>query len=129
MERKTNRNIILVEDNSDDLELTLRALKQHNIRNEIVVVRDGAEALDYLFATGAYADRDASAMPAVVILDLKLPKVDGLEVLQRMRADERPDHADHAVEGATKAVHWTLRACVCVLGPVPGSRAALAEAR
>ncbi len=89
MERKTNKNILLVEDNPDDVELTLRALKQYNIRNEIAVVRDGAEALDYLFTTGAYADRDTSVMPAVVILDLKLPKVDGLEVLQRMRGDER----------------------------------------
>ncbi len=89
MERKTNRNILLVEDNPDDVELTLRALKQYNIRNEISVVRDGAEALDYLFATGTYSKRDATTMPTVVILDLKLPKVDGLEVLQRMRADER----------------------------------------
>ena len=83
------RTILLVEDNSDDVELTLRALKQYNIRNEIVVVRDGEEALDYLFATGTYSDRDTTTMPAVVILDLKLPKVDGLEVLQRIRADER----------------------------------------
>ncbi len=89
MERRMNRNILLVEDNPDDVELTLRALKQYNIRNEIIVVRDGAEALDYLFATGAYSDRDTTTMPAVVILDLKLPKVNGLEVLQRMRADER----------------------------------------
>jgi len=89
MERKMNRNILLVEDNPDDVELTLRALKQYNIKNEISVVRDGAEALDYLFAAGAYADRDTSIMPAVILLDLKLPKVDGLEVLQRMRADER----------------------------------------
>ncbi len=89
MERKKERTILLVEDNPDDVELTLRALKQYNIRNEIAVVRDGAEALDYLFATGVYADRDTTTMPAVVILDLKLPKVDGLEVLQRMRADER----------------------------------------
>jgi two-component system response regulator len=81
--------ILLVEDNPDDVELTLRALEQYNVTNQISVVRDGAEALDYLFATGAYADRDTSAMPAVVLLDLKLPKVDGLEVLQRMRADER----------------------------------------
>jgi len=87
MEEK--RTILLVEDNPDDVELTLRALKQYHVRNEITVVRDGAEALDYLFATGAYADRDASVLPAVVILDLKLPKVDGLEVLQRVRADER----------------------------------------
>ncbi len=86
---KTDRTILLVEDNRDDVELTLRALKQYHIRNEIEVVRDGAEALDYLFTTGVYSDRDASAMPAVIILDLKLPKVDGLEVLQRIRADER----------------------------------------
>ena len=83
------RNILLVEDNPDDVELTLRALKQHNIKNEVIVAGDGAEALDYLFATGAYADRVASPMPAVVLLDLKLPKVDGLQVLQRIRADER----------------------------------------
>jgi two-component system response regulator len=88
-EEKMKRNILLVEDNPDDVELTLRALKKYNVKNEIVVVRDGAEALDYLFATGAYSDRDTTTMPAVVILDLKLPKVDGLEVLQRMRADER----------------------------------------
>ncbi len=89
MERKKEKTILLVEDNPDDIELTLRALKQHNIKNEISVVRDGAEALDYLFATGTYSDRDTTTMPTVVILDLKLPKVDGLEVLQRMRADER----------------------------------------
>ncbi len=83
------KSILLVEDNPDDVELTLRAFKQYNISNEISVVRDGAEALDYLFATGTYSDRDKTTMPAVVILDLKLPKVDGLEVLQRMRADER----------------------------------------
>ncbi len=83
------RNILLVEDNPDDVELTLRALKQYHVRNQIAVVRDGAEALDYLFARGAYAERSTCPMPAVVILDLKLPKVDGFEVLQRLRADER----------------------------------------
>ena len=83
------RIILLVEDNPDDVELTLLSLKKHNISNEVVVTRDGAEALDYLFTTGAYAERGMSTMPAVVILDLKLPKVDGLEVLQRIRADER----------------------------------------
>jgi len=81
--------ILLVEDNPDDVELTLLSLQKHNISNEVVVVRDGAEALDYLFTTGAYADRDRSIMPAVILLDLKLPKIDGLEVLRRLRADER----------------------------------------
>ncbi len=89
MERNKEKTILLVEDNPDDVELTLRALEKHNIRNEITVVRDGAEALDYLFATSAYAKRDKSTMPAVILLDLKLPKIDGLEVLRRIRADER----------------------------------------
>lgn len=84
-----NRIILLVEDNPDDVELTLLSLKQHNISNEVIVTRDGAEALDYLFTTGAYTDRDKSIMPAVILLDLKLPKIDGLEVLRRLRADER----------------------------------------
>ncbi len=84
-----DRVILLVEDNPDDVELTLRSLKQNNITNEVVVAPDGAEALEYLFATGAYAGRDTSVMPAVILLDLKLPKVDGLEVLRRLRADER----------------------------------------
>ncbi len=83
------RTILLVEDNPDDVELTLRALKQYHVQNKIAVVRDGAEALDYLFAAGAYADRDKIALPAVVLLDLKLPKIDGLEVLRRLRADKR----------------------------------------
>ncbi len=81
--------ILLVEDSPDDVELTLRSLRQHNITNEVVVAPDGAEALEYLFATGAYAGRDTSLMPAVILLDLKLPKVAGLEVLQRLRTDER----------------------------------------
>jgi len=81
--------ILLVEDNPDDEELTLRALKKNNIQNEVVVARDGVEALDYLFGTGAYAGRDTSNVPSVTLLDLKLPKVDGLEVLKRLRADER----------------------------------------
>jgi two-component system response regulator len=84
-----NSIILLVEDNPDDETLTLRALRKNNIRNEVVVVHDGAEALDYFFATGAYAGRDVSVMPQVVLLDLKLPKVDGLEVLRRLRADAR----------------------------------------
>ncbi len=84
-----NKSILLVEDNPDDAALTLRALKKNNIVNEVVVARDGVEALDYLFATGAYAGRDLTLMPTVVLLDLKLPKIDGLQVLQRLRADER----------------------------------------
>ena len=80
--------ILLVEDNSDDEALTLRALKKNNIRNEVVVARDGAEALDYLFGTGAYTNRDLSVMPQIVLLDLKLPKVDGFEVLNRVRSEE-----------------------------------------
>ena len=78
--------ILLVEDNPDDEALTLRAFRKNHITNEVVVARDGAEALDYLFATGAYAGRDAAVVPQIVILDLKLPKIDGLEVLRRLRA-------------------------------------------
>ena len=81
--------ILLVEDNPDDEALTLRALKKNNVRNEVVVARDGVEALDYLFATGKYAGRDASKTPQFILLDLKLPKLDGLEVLRRLRADAR----------------------------------------
>jgi CheY-like chemotaxis protein len=83
------RIILLVEDNPDDVELTLRALKKSNILNEVVVARDGVEALDYLFATGLYAGRDSTVMPEIVLLDLKLPKVDGLEVLRQIRTDDR----------------------------------------
>ena len=84
-----NKIILLVEDNADDEVLTRRALKKNNIGNELVVARDGAEALDYLFGTGEYEGRDLSVMPQVILLDLKLPKVDGLEVLRRLRANER----------------------------------------
>lgn len=81
--------ILLVEDNPDDVELTLRAFRKSKILNEIVVVTDGVEALDYVFATGVHAGRDAKATPEVILLDLKLPKLGGLEVLRRLRADER----------------------------------------
>ncbi len=81
--------ILLVEDDPDDEALTLRALRRGGIPHTIVVVRDGVEALDYLFGTGAYAGREVAAMPQVVMLDLKLPRLDGLEVLRRIRADER----------------------------------------
>ncbi len=84
-----SRTILLVEDNPYDIELTLRAFKASKIKNEIVVVHDGKEALDYLFGTGAHAGRDLKNAPEVVLLDLKLPKMDGHEVLRRMRADER----------------------------------------
>jgi two-component system, response regulator len=81
--------ILLVEDSSSDEELTLRALKKSNVGNRVVVVRDGAEALDYLFLQGTFADRDPHEVPQVVLLDLNLPKIDGLEVLRRIRADQR----------------------------------------
>lgn len=84
-----DRVILLVEDNATDEMLTLRAFKQNNIKNDIVVARDGVEALDYLFGTGQYEGRDATQTPQVVILDLKLPKVDGFQVLQRLREDAR----------------------------------------
>lgn len=82
----TNKIILLVEDNADDEVLTLRALKKSNIMNEVVVARDGVEALDYLFASGSYAGRPSAKDPAVVLLDLKLPKITGLEVLQQLRS-------------------------------------------
>ena len=80
--------ILLIEDNPDDEALTLRALEKNNIKNDVVVARNGAEALDYLFGTGPYAGRDLTVMPQVTLLDLKLPKVDGLEVLRQLRANE-----------------------------------------
>lgn len=82
-----NKVILLVEDNSDDEELTLHAFEKNNINNSIVVARNGADALDYLFGTGVYAGRDPHDLPLVVLLDLKLPKIDGLEVLRRIRAN------------------------------------------
>jgi len=85
----SDKVILLVEDNPDDEALTLRALRKNNIMNEVVVARDGAEALDYLFAMNKYAGRDVADWPSVVLLDLKLPKVSGLEVLRKIRSDER----------------------------------------
>lgn len=84
-----NSMILLVEDNPDDEALTLRALKKNNIGNNIFVVRDGAQALDFLFCTNSYADRDPYDLPHLILLDIKLPKIDGLEVLRRLRADKR----------------------------------------
>ena len=86
----TNKvEILLVEDNPTDVELTLRTLKKHNLANHVEVVNDGAEALDFIFATGAYKDRKIDKKPKVILLDLKLPKVDGLEVLRKIKSDER----------------------------------------
>ena len=86
MDKKT---ILLVEDNADDEVLTIHALKESNVPNEVVVARDGVEALDYLFGKGSYSSRDASVMPDLILLDLKLPWINGMEVLQRIRSDER----------------------------------------
>ena len=85
----TDKIILLVEDNPDDEALTLHALGQYKISNQVVVARNGVEALDYLFCTGPHAGRDPDCLPTVVLLDLKLPKIDGVEVLRRVRADER----------------------------------------
>ncbi len=87
-----NKVILLVEDDPRDEALTLRALKKSNIVNDVIVTRDGVEALDYLFGTGVHTGRDTTVLPQVVLLDLKLPKVDGLEVLRRLRRDPRTRH-------------------------------------
>lgn len=83
-----NKTILLIEDNIDDIDLTLRALKKNNIRNEVIVVHDGVEALEFLFGKGQYANRNVEDLPTVVLLDVKLPKVDGMEVLRQIRANE-----------------------------------------
>jgi two-component system response regulator len=88
MDGQTNI-ILLVEDNPDDETLTLRALRKNNILNEVVIARDGAEALDFLFGRGPFAGRDVTIQPQIILLDLKLPKIDGLEVLRRLRQDPR----------------------------------------
>lgn len=84
-----HKSILLVEDNPDDVELTLLAFQKNNISNAVVIARDGVEALDYLFGTGTHEGRDLRYMPTIILLDLKLPKVDGLEVLRRIRSDVR----------------------------------------
>jgi two-component system response regulator len=83
-----DETILLVEDNPDDVELTLRAFRKNNIANNVMIARDGVEALDYLFCLGAYTERNIKDTPRLILLDLKLPKLDGLQVLERLRADE-----------------------------------------
>jgi two-component system, response regulator len=96
--------ILLVEDNPSDVELTLRALKRNNLANQVHVARDGAEALDFIFAEGNYTERDIKKRPKVILLDLKLPKVSGLEVLQRIRSDERTKDIPVVVMTSSKEV-------------------------
>jgi two-component system response regulator len=115
--------ILLVEDNPDDEALTLRAFKKNNIGNEIVVAHDGVEALDFLFGTGIYAGRDLSRMPQLILLDLKLPRIDGLEVLRRLRADERTKLLPVVILTSSKEEHdlvagYTLGANSYVRKPV-----------
>ena len=89
MNQPNSAGLLLVEDNSQDLEMTMRVLRQVNVRNSIQVARDGAEALEYLFCEGAFANREIADIPELVLLDLKLPKVDGIEVLRRIKEDPR----------------------------------------
>ena len=106
-----NKNILLVEDNPDDEALAMRALKQSNLVNDIVVARDGVEALDYLFGTGQYDGRDTSQMPALILLDLKLPKIDGLEVLRRLRGDERTRHLSVVAQTSSNEEQDLIDSC------------------
>ena len=103
------RVILLVEDHPDDEELTMRALAKNNIMNEVVVARDGVQALEYLFGTGAYAGRDLNMMPQIILLDLKLPKIDGLEVLRRLRADDRTKFLPVVVLTSSKEEHDVVK--------------------
>ena len=110
---KGERIILLVEDNADDEEFTLRALQRAHVTNRVDVVRDGSEALDYLFGFGVHAGRDLSATPAVVLLDLKLPKVGGIDVLRRMRADDRTRYVPVVVLTSSSQDEDILRSYQC----------------
>jgi len=104
----SDKKILLVEDNLDDIELTRRALRSNNIGNEMVVAQDGVEALDFLFGTGKYAGRDMHDLPVVVLLDLKLPKVDGLEVLKKIRAENLTKRLPIVILTSSKEEHDLL---------------------
>lgn len=104
-ESDLNKKILLVEDNLDDVTLTLRALKKNNILNEVIVTNDGVEALDYMFGTGKYAGRNLDDVPSVILLDLKLPRIDGLEVLRRIRADESTQMVPVVILTSSKEEH------------------------
>ncbi len=101
----SNKTILLVEDNPDDEKLSVMALRKSNVDNELAVARDGVEALDYLFGTGVHAGRDTSVQPALILLDLKLPKLDGLGVLKRLRADERTRRLPVVILTSSKEEH------------------------
>lgn len=104
-ESDLNKKILLVEDNLDDVALTLRALKKNKILNEVIVANDGVEALDYVFGTGKYAGRNLDDLPSVILLDLKLPRIDGLEVLRRIRADESTKMVPVVILTSSKEEH------------------------
>jgi two-component system response regulator len=105
--------ILLVEDNPDDVELTLRAMRKNRIANKVVVAVDGVEALDYLFGTGAYADRESKDNPRLILLDLKLPRLDGLQVLARLRADERTKLVPTVILTSSKEEQDLIRGYKC----------------
>jgi two-component system response regulator len=118
-----NANILLVEDNDDDVALTLRAFQKSKIANSVVVARDGVEALDYLFGTGTHQGRDTSLLPAIILLDLKLPRIDGLEVLRRIKQDStlkliRTIILTSSNEGPDVHTSYELGACSYIRKPV-----------